>query len=752
MDMMVQNPLQFDKEFLETAIENAAAPLIPVQDIAGMVPDNPLRTMREPLAEVFRRRFELKRAAAAYRPAGAEVARWLSQYYGGAIGTPKHHGHDGFFHWWLFCNGFHANSALKELLAELPHDRYQAIGFLLEMLGVKERADVERLLQELLFAIEGWACYLKGLAQAPHHNTVAVADCLVVGLFYCALSNDGKGTLVEGSLFPDSDPDPERLSEVNLRELLANNERPFVEKLLAALDREGRSSEQPRTTGKVLLASCMDGRMSYFERALAAAGIDSARVPGFFGFPVEIKQTGNTRSRRACPAVVQSPLFCVQEHPPEGARNRNAFIGFMLKLHESVKSDSLAAFQLVTIVGLVLGVRTIWKACFPGVVRGVTRYFNGGVRIVNNPPRLDLSLIPVDEQAALCQALLKASGWEEKILRGQNENGPEGAAPKLGLVVAHDTEQNNQAHKAAAACGACQGPGYANALSLVNALNNPAVRRRYEDLYGKRFPSGFLAIAACLNTTAVTLEILGPIRASHRSIVEETAGHLRHALRNAREARWRLLPSGLFSAFKWVAADDPANPLPEESLLFTSAVVAGTEGFLANALDFPGQVFHLGPYDWNNDDCAATDLAGIFGAMMVADDIHSGYWVPALAPNLFGPGTACKTRLEPCGPGVLEGTGYDLMYVLPKQSIGLHCDDNGNPILATPPMRTQCVVEAPLQYVDRALAANPELARRVQDGKLVLFAKNPGARGFHQALGNGAWIAVNYQTGAAVVA
>lgn len=259
----------------------------------------------------------------------------------------------------------------------------------------------------------------------------------------------------------------------------------------------------------------------------------------------------------------------------------------------------------------------------------------------------------------------------------------EGFAPVL-VVVGHGASTENNAHAATYQCGACgANPGLVNAQLLVDALNDPSVRRGLRER-GIDVPDDTVALAALHDTTTDEVEVVRepattPARTvPGRASVDTAAAALAEAGRRTALERVRGLPrtgsvEGVDPACTRTAMRDVARrasswaePTPEWGLAGNQAIVVGPRSLTAG-LDLGGRVF-LQSYERSLDPDHGVLEALMTAPVIVSQWISAQYHLSSVAPDVFGAGD--KTTLNVVGDvGVLSGAHGDLRLGLPWQSL-----------------------------------------------------------------------------------
>jgi len=160
-------------------------------------------------------------------------------------------------------------------------------------------------------------------------------------------------------------------------------------------------------------------------------------------------------------------------------------------------------------------------------------------------------------------------------------------------------------------------------------------------------------------------------------------------------------------------ARDWSEVRPEWGLAGCAAFIAAPRA-LTRGLDLGGRAF-LHSYDWRKDDGFRTLELILTAPLVVASWISLQYYASTVDNRVFGSGNKVLHNVVG-GIGVFEGAGGDLRVGLPLQSIS---DGRG---LVHEPLRLMAVIAAPLDAIDRVLAAHDHIRALVENGWIHLLA------------------------------
>lgn len=484
-------------------------------------------------------------------------------------------------------------------------------------------------------------------------------------------------------------------------------ERGFRGRLVPAI--EAAASVLPSDVAErpaAQLVFCIDVRSEPFRRAVEAAGdYETFGYAGFFGLPIAIRPPCGHR-RKMLP-VLLSPGYDLKLAPAgtagqaslDGKQRRQA----TNELLATLKSGAATTFSTAEAMGPFAALISVARTLMPKLVRKACRNDGGAFAPVLDPDG-EASGLPVQARIDAARGFFAYTGMPRRTAR-------------LVLLAGHGGEAVNNPYKAALDCGACGGhAGGPNARAMAAVLNDPAVRAALAG-DGDAIPEDTLFLAGEHNTTTdeVTIFDLEAVPASHRAEVALFAHDLARAGATNRARRASALgssPDGLFDA-----AAHWGEVRPEWGLARNAAFIVAPRA-LTKGVDLDGRAF-LHSYDWRTDaDDAALTLI-LTAPMVVAQWINCQYLFSTLDNDRYGAGDK-TTHNVMGGIGVVQGNGGDLRVGLPKQSLFA---DDGTPYHV--PQRLLTIVHAPVDKVERVIAANEILQRLFGNGWVNLVVVDP---------------------------
>lgn len=488
---------------------------------------------------------------------------------------------------------------------------------------------------------------------------------------------------------------------------LAAAERSFRDSLVPQLERAAIDlGSDPNTRPAAQLVFCIDVRSEPFRRAVEAQGAyETYGYAGFFGLPVALKPRCGHR-RKQLPVLLQPAYELALDPVGEAgavAQARDTRAGATRDLLATLKSGAATTFSTAEAMGPFAALIAVARTLTPRLVRKATK--TDGAAFA---PRLEsdtiVSGLPLQARIDAARGFFATTGMPRRTAR-------------LVLLAGHGGEAVNNPYAAALDCGACGGhAGGPNARAMAAVLNDVEVRAALA-ADGEAIPADTLFLAAEHNTTTdeVTIYDADAVPASHASELGLFAADLRAAgaaNRARRAASLGASADGLFDA-----AAHWGEVRPEWGLARNAAFIVAPRA-LTKGVDLDGRAF-LHSYDWriDADDSALTLI--LTAPMVVAQWINCQYLFSTLDNDHYGAGDK-TTHNVMGGIGVVQGNGGDLRVGLPRQSL---FDDAGLPHHV--PQRLLTIVHAPVEKVERVIAANPILQTLFGNGWVNLVVIDP---------------------------
>lgn len=643
-------------------------------------------------------------------------------------------------------------AGFRSCVRRLPDEPVEAIGSILEGLGIPARAREDYLFRAL-FDIGGWAAYARYIgwnAELDGRNDETLMELLAIRLawgwaLFEARRDDVFRTawaraMVEASHEPE-DNRLERTRDLAIEVLLQEAfDVAYRKGLVAKLERQNGSGgmERPPVRPPVQAAFCIDVRSEIFRRALEATYPEAETIgfAGFFGFPIEYVPIGHTRGGAQCPVLLK-PSFVVCEAVKAADETEEAeVLGLRLlrrrasKAWKSFKASAVSSFAYVETAGLSFVPKIVTDSL--GATRPVPAPSIDGLdadvarRVV---PRLEARKIAgratgfsSDQKLAMAEAVLKAMSM----------TGPFG---RLVLLAGHGSTTVNNPHASGLDCGACGGhTGEANARVAAAILNDDEVRT---GLAGKgiALPGDCWFIGALHDTTTDEVRIF-----DEEMVPAELAADLSHLkvcltkaaslARLERSALLGLEASADKESDVIARSRDWSQVRPEWGLAGNAAFIAAPRA-LTRGLDLGGRAF-LHSYDHKKDQGYGVLELIMTAPMVVASWINLQYYGSTVNNAVFGSGN--KVLHNVVGQlSVLEGNAGDLRVGLPWQSV-----HDGSRFVHEP-LRLNVFIAAPKAAIDAVLARHAGIRDLVANGWIFLHAVSDDGHSIRRCLRPGHW-------------
>jgi uncharacterized protein YbcC (UPF0753/DUF2309 family) len=646
----------------------------------------------------------------------------------------------------------------RATIASLPEDPVACIEFIVEAIGIPERARVDYL-HRALFDINGWASYVRYLVW--DNGLYGRADDRLVQLLairmawgYClflertdpAFTQAWAAEMRQAEALPDDaglGADPELALDLLFQEAYEIAWQRQLLNKLARKDGAGPFQLPRRNTARKPLqaAFCIDVRSEVYRRALETVAPDAETIgfAGFFGYPIEYIPIGRETGGAQCP-VLLTPAFTVTEAVNGASANQETeILGLRLlrrraaKAWKAFKLSAVSSFTYVETAGLFFAGKLVGDTL--GLTRTVsdpnTDGFDADV-IGKLGPRLAprevggrMTGLNAEQRLTQAEAVLRAMSMTEDFGR-------------IVLLAGHGSTTANNPHASGLDCGACGGhTGEANARVAADILNDPDVRA---GLVGKGIviPVDTWFIGALHDTTTDDVKLFDTDRvpAALKPYVTEVQGWLAKASALTRAERARFLsvdPKGDIDAQVLRRSRDWSEVRPEWALAGNGAFIAAPRSRTLG-IDLGGRSF-LHNYDWQKDNGFGILTLIMCAPMVVASWINLQYYGSTVNNRAFGSGN--KVLHNVVGTlGVLEGNAGDLKTGLPWQSV-----HDGTRFLHEP-LRLNVFIEAPLQAMSDVIMGN-QMVRDLLDNKwLHLWAINDDGVVSHRYDRDGAWTAL----------
>ena len=513
---------------------------------------------------------------------------------------------------------------------------------------------------------------------------------------------------------------------------LRAQEASFRDRLLSDLSRSQKANSlSARPTAQAVF--CIDVRSEGMRRHLESVG-DCATFgfAGFFAVAVKFRELGAQSGTPLYP-VLLSAAAEVAEVPIEGAEphterllESRARASALAHAFHASKSGMASPFALAEAGGIVAGPTSALRTLS-------TRFADRMATLRQVPPKAATQLnitaadttpggFTDDDQVLYAHAALTMMGLTKGFAR-------------VVAFCGHGSDTVNNPYASSLDCGACGGnQGGPNARILAAILNREEIRSRLAPL-GIVIPEDTVFVGAQHDTTADTVSVLDRhlVPSSHLPDLDQFEAECAEAGALLTVERAKRLPGADQHAGRYGLASrgtDWAQVRPEWGLAGNAAFIVGDRS-LTEGIDLGCRAFlHSYRAECDPDSSALETI--LTAPLVVAQWINSQYYFSSVDPNLYGAGD--KTLHNVTGNGaIVLGSGGDLKVGLPWQSVGVGDE------LVHEPLRLLAVVEAPIERIERLIAAHSVLQELFAGGWVSLVARNDSGSEWHQRSRGGTW-------------
>lgn len=731
------------KEIVDAPTDDANAPRAPVAT----------------LAEILDQLAEGDRQASRTAFMVDEISKWCAAYFDeGQASWRLPNRNSKLYNAWRASVRYDFNPEMmgirdfRKNIASLPEDPIDAIALVIERLGVPERA-VEDYLFRALFDIRGWAAYARYLAwnkalQGEDDDTLlnllAVRVVWGYAIYLERIDEPFRQAWATAMEEAAELPHDERLGDdAGLTvDLIMQDayEIAFQRELRMdfALKSAARGSRSETGRKPLQAAFCIDVRSEIYRRALeiAVPGADTIGFAGFFGFPIEYLQIGQSEGAAHCPVLLK-PAFVVCEAVSDATEEEETeILGLRLmrrraaKAWKAFKLSAVSSFTYVETAGLLFAAKIFGDSA--RLTRPVPHPNLDGLDeavVERLRPRLEPRVVggrqtgfDAEQRVAMAEAVLRAMSLTSDFAR-------------LVLLVGHGSTTVNNPHATSLDCGACGGhTGEANARVAAAILNDMDVRDALR-FRGILIPEDTWFLGALHNTTTDDVTLFDDDKAPSlfTEEIDQLKPRLDMASSIARRERANLL--GLRDSHKLDASvrslsRDWSQVRPEWGLAGNAAFIVAPRR-RTQGIDLGGRAF-LHSYEWQKDEGFGTLKLIMTAPMVVASWINLQYYGSTVNNDAFGSGN--KVLHNIVGTlGVLEGNAGDLKTGLPWQSV-----HDGRRFVHEP-RRLNVFIEAPTAAMNDVIANNEDVRRLTDNRWLHLFALDEQGRVSHRYVGDLSW-------------
>ena len=518
-------------------------------------------------------------------------------------------------------------------------------------------------------------------------------------------------------------------------------ERHYREQLFSALTANHLHQRAvPAVSAQVVF--CMDDREEGTRRHLEelAPGVLTYGAAGFFGVAMYWQGVDDAGPSALCPIVV-TPKHLVKEIAARGRaeqisahqRRRERRLNWRERLYQFPRRNPLSGPLVTALAGVpallgLLGV-SLAPAWYGGAAERIRRMLDGPV----------VTGLAVNADTANPDSTVQAGFLDseqiDRVAAFLRSIGLTGDYAPLVLILGHGSGSENNPHRSAYDCGACSGRhGGPNARVFAAMANRPEVRAGLL-ARGLNIPDSTWFIAGEHNTCDDTIEWydLSQVPTDFGPALDILVSQMSQACRAHAAERCRRFASAPSRLTDWQAlshvagrASDISQARPELGHATNAAAFIGRRA-MSRGLFLDRRVFLIS-YD------PLADLAGaiVESILLAAGPVGAGialeYYFSTVDNERLGCGSKITHNLTGLF-GVMEGADSDLRTGLPLQMIEIH-----------EPMRLLVVVEQTLGVLTEILDRQPPLQELINNGWIILAAKDPCTVALHQYCPRRGWM------------
>lgn len=688
-----------------------------------------------------------------------EISKWCAAYFDeGQANWPSPWRGIPAYRAWREAARFDRNpevmgiTGFRRAVRSMPDDPVEAIALVLGKIGIPVRA-TEDYLHRALLDIGGWAAYgryllwnseLHGEANDILVQLLAIRVVWGYAIFLErrdeAFVNAWKEAMEAASQLPEDtalNGDPELAVDLLMQEAY---EYAHQRRLISMLNAGSVVAPIPGASARkpVQAAFCIDVRSEVYRRSfeLVYPQVETIGFAGFFGFPIEYIQIGQSKGTAQCPVLLK-PSFVVRESVRgASAQEELEILGLRLmrrraaKAWKAFKSSAVSSFTYVETAGLLFAAKLAGDAA--GLTRavpdpnldGLDRSARGRIGPSIEPAEFESRKIGFDpeQRVAMAEAVLRAMSLTDGFAR-------------LVMLTGHGSTTVNNPHASGLDCGACGGhTGEANARVAAAILNDPDVRKALV-ARGIPIPDDTWFLGCLHDTTTDEVKIFDDesVPASHAKEFAILRAKLAEASSLTRYERAYGLGLQVHEEVEKQVLNrsrDWSQVRPEWGLAGNSAFIAAPRE-RTRGLDLGGRAF-LHSYDWQKDNGFSVLELIMTAPMVVASWINLQYYGSTANNRAFGSGN--KVLHNVVGTlGVLEGNAGDLRVGLPWQSL------HDGKRLIHEPLRLNVFIEAPLEAISGVIEKHQAVRQLTDNRWLHLYAIDAAGRISHRYAGGLSW-------------
>lgn len=531
--------------------------------------------------------------------------------------------------------------------------------------------------------LPGWAAWAKWndeWARDTHKAKISRAQFLTISLAADLVASSTTGAAPEVSAREQSKEGAARLVAL---------ENATYSKILQSLKIESVADAIPL----LQVVTCIDVRSEPLRRALEVdPRVATFGFAGFFGVPAEITALGEAESYEALPVLVTPSLKVEALGAQFAPRDLELRVS---ELFADLTHEPQAMFALAEGAG--------WF----GLPWIAYKKIRGLATPLPQTSPITVWQLDTENKADIAMGALQGMGLTKNFAR-------------FVAFLGHASRTSANPHYATLDCGACAGhPGGSSAQILADILNETGVRGELL-LRGIEIPLTTTFLAGEHNTTTESVVMYSENASEVRELVQIFKG-ASDLLAQERDEKQRSISRSRRTLLR--KSRDWAETRPEWGLANHVSFVIADRRTIRGA-NLGGQSF-LHSYDVESDGDGAILRSILAAPVVVAHWINMSYYFSTVAPDLLGAGD--KSVLNPVGDfAVIAGDDPDLRLGLPWQSVAAPTAPYHLPV------RLMVVVQAPLDRIAGAIAAEPLVTQLVEGQWIRLVARADEADQWHE--------------------
>jgi uncharacterized protein YbcC (UPF0753/DUF2309 family) len=727
LDIKEKNELVDNLDNLIKQSWKNVAPFWPVKNIIAI---NPLQGLEDlPIEKamlegaVF---FEQKELPKPMDLINRQTIKWLQAFFDegqATIGMPLRI--NGLYKAWIklacFDDQMHAGDVnKKQWLFQLSKSPEASITACLLKLNIPKE-EYPLFMTLMVTTLPGWASHIKYLTnwtegESLHPHTILETDYLAIRLIITSLLWQEAVDIIEWHK-------KSHALQIKKNCPMKKIQKTETEYLLPLLSKLESETIHEWSLPDAQIVFCIDVRSEPFRRTLESqCNYETFGSAGFFGVPVNIKNTITEELYASCPVLLK-PQHTVKESPCSAQTSMQNYEGYqklnrLNEVYQSLKYNFTTPFALVELLGLAAGFWMALRSLTPTIALNISRFIIKKIR-PSDTFRPSLENISFTDQCTYAESALRTIGLTKNF-------------SSLIVFCGHGSTTQNNVYASALDCGACGGHhGGSNAKIIAKILNTQKIREHLKHK-GISIPLSTYFIAAEHNTTTDEVEIY--TTKEHDIFIEKKIEKLKYNFESTRRInnQQRSKDMGFdideneSSEQTKIRSIDWSEARPEWGLARNASFIVAPRK-MTKGIDLEGRTF-LHSYDYLQD-LDGTILRLILTApMVVAQWINSQYFFSTIDNIAYGCGSKITTNIT--GKiGIMQGNASDLMNGLPLQSVYKTDTETYHQAV-----RLMVIVYAPSEFIDKIIEKEALLQKLFRNGWVLLICIAPDKNNHHYFL------------------